>query len=196
MCSLPLVKTSTRWAVTPIMQNGSRAVSIRGSGGQGQFTTGTYNGNMRTYIDTAFKGLAGKGKTISYGEIQRTTVNGLPASYATGRVNSNNGQVDVTVFAYEFSKKSAFHFATIAPAGRASVFSSMYQSVARMSTRESAAIKARKIDVVTVQRGDTISSISKKMAYTSYQRDRFLVLNRMRANDSLRAGQKVKIVTY
>jgi len=34
------------------------------------------------------------------------------------------------------------------------------------------------------------------MAYTSYQQDRFLVLNRLRAGDSLRAGQKVKIVTY
>lgn len=178
------------------MQNGTRAVSIRGSGGQGQFTTGKYNGNMRSYIDAAFKGLAGQGKTISYGEIQRTTVNGLPASYATGRVNSNNGQVDVTVFAYEFSKTSAFHFATIAPAGRASVFASMYQSVARMGAKEAAGIKSRKIDVVTVQRGDTIASLSRKMAYTSYQKDRFLVLNRLRSNDVLRAGQKVKIVTY
>lgn len=178
------------------MQNGTRAVSIRGSGGQGQFTTATYNGNMRSYIDAAFKSLAGKGQNISYGEIQRTTVNGLPASFATGRVNNNNGQVDVTVFAYEFSKNSAFHFATIAPAGRASVFSSMYQSVARMSTKEAATIKPRKIDVVTVRRGDTIASLSKRMAYTSYQQDRFLVLNRLRAADSLRAGQKVKIVTY
>lgn len=178
------------------MQNGTRAVSIRGSGGQGQFTTAQYNGNMSNYIDAAFKDLAGKGKSISYGEIRRTTVNGLPASYATGRVNSNNGTVDVTVFAYEFSKTSAFHFATIVPAGRSSVFSAMYQSVARMGSQEAASIKPRKIDVVTVQRGDTISSISRRMAYSSYQQDRFLVLNRLRANDPLRVGQNVKIVTY
>ena len=178
------------------MQNGARAVSINGSSGQGQFTTGAYNGNMNTYIANAFKGLAGKGKQISYGNIQRTTVNGLPAAYAVGRVNSNNGQVDVTVFAYEFSKSSAFHFATIAPAGRASVFSSMYQSVNRMGSTEAASIKPRKVDVVTVKRGDTISSLSRKMAYTDYQQDRFLVLNRLRASDPLRAGQKVKIVTY
>lgn len=178
------------------MQNGTRAVSIRGSGGQGQFTTGSYNGNMQSYIDAAFKNLAGQGKAIPYGEIQRTTVNGLPASYAIGRVNSNNGQVDVTVFAYEFSKNRAFHFATIAPAGRASVFSSMYRSVARMGAKEAAAIKPRKIDVVTVQRGDTIASLSNKMAYKSYKQDRFLVLNRLRSGDPLRIGQKVKIVTY
>ena len=178
------------------MQNGARAVSIVGSGGQGQFTTGAYNGNMATYIDTAFKALAGEGKTISYGPIERTTVNGLPASYAMARVDSNNGAVDVTVFAYEFSKSSAFHFATIAPAGRAAVFSPMYQSIVKLSPAQAAVIRARKVDVVTVKNGDTISSLASRMAYTNYQQDRFLVLNGLSATDSLRAGQKVKIITY
>ncbi len=178
------------------MQNGARAVSIVGSGGQGQFTTGAYNGNMTAYIDAAFNGIAGEGKSISHGAIERTTVNGLPASYAIARVDSSNGPVDVTVFAYEFSKSSAYHFATIAPAGRASVFSPMYQSMNRLSGAQAAAIKPRKVDVVTVKSGDTISSLSSRMAYTSYQQDRFLVLNRLNANDGLRAGQQVKIITY
>ncbi|WP_109356377.1 M48 family metalloprotease [Sphingorhabdus sp. EL138] len=178
------------------MQNGTRAVTISGSAGQGQFTTGPYNGNMATYISSAFKALSGKGQDIAYGDIQRTTINGLPASYATGRVNNRNGQVDVTIFAYEFSKSSAFHFATLAQAGRTSVFTPMYDSVKRLTTREAAAIKPRKIDVVTVRSGDTIDSLSRKMAYSDYQKDRFLVLNRMRSTDNLRAGQKVKIVTY
>lgn len=178
------------------MQNGARAVTINGSGGQGQFTTGPYNGSMATYIASAFKALSGKGQNISYGDIRRTVVNGLPAAYATGRVNSGSGQVDVTVFAYEFSKNSAFHFATLAPAGRASVFTPMYDSIKRLTAKEVAAIKPRKIDVVTVKSGDTIDSISRKMAYSNYQKDRFLVLNRMRSADGLRAGQKVKIVTY
>ncbi|WP_337658589.1 M48 family metalloprotease [Sphingorhabdus sp. Alg231-15] len=178
------------------MQNGTRAVTIRGSAGQGQFSTGPYNGNMTTYIASAFKAVSGKGQAIEYGDIQRTTVNGLPVSYAIGRVKSRNGQVDVTVFAYEFSKNSAFHFATLAPAGKGAVFSPMYDSVKRLTSAEAAAIKPRKIDVVTVRRGDTIDSLSRKMAYTSYQKDRFLVLNRMRSNESLRAGQKVKLVIY
>ena len=178
------------------MQNGTRAVTINGSAGQGQFATGAYNGNMTTYIASAFKALSGDGQDISYGDIQRTIVNGLPAAYAIGRVNSSSGQVDVTIFAYEFSKNSAFHFATLAPAGKASVFSTMYESIKRLTASEVAAIKPRKIDVVTVRSGDTIDGISQKMAYSSYQKDRFLVLNRMRASDVLRAGQKVKIVTY
>ncbi|PHR15322.1 MAG: peptidase M48 Ste24p [Sphingopyxis sp.] len=178
------------------MQNGARAVSIVGSSGQAQFTTAAYNGDMTSYIDAAFQRVAGEGKTISHGEIQRTSVNGLPAFYAIARVDSSNGAVDVTVFAYEFSKSSAFHFATIAPAGSAAVFSPMYQSMARLSASQAAAIKPRKVDVVTVKSGDTISSLSSRMAYTSYQLDRFLVLNRLNPNDVLRAGQKVKIITF
>jgi len=178
------------------MQNGARAVSIVGSGGQGQFTTGAYNGNMTAYIDAAFNGIAGEGKSISHGAIERTTVNDLPAFYAIARVDSSNGPVDVTVFAYEFSKSSAYHFATIAPAGSAGVFSPMYQSMNRLSGAQAAAIRPRKVDVVTVKSGDTISSLSSRMAYTSYQQDRFMVLNRLNANDVLRAGQKVKIITY
>ncbi|WP_417613581.1 M48 family metalloprotease [Parasphingorhabdus sp.] len=178
------------------MQNGARAVSIAGSSGQAQFTTAPYKGDMTAYIDAAFKRVAGEGKTISHGGIQRTTVNGLPAFYAIARVDSNNGPVDVTVFAYEFSKSSAFHFAAIAPAGSAAVFSPMYQSMSRLSASQAASIKPRKVDVVTVKSGDTISSLSSRMAYTSYQQDRFLVLNRLNANDVLRAGQKVKIITF
>ena len=178
------------------MQNGARAVTIRGSGGQGQFTTAAYNGNMSSYIDAAFKKLAGEQESISYGNIQRTRVNGLPVSYAIGQVNGKNGQVDVTVYAYEFSKSSAFHFATIAPTGSASVFSSMFRSMRRMSSTEAAGIKARKIDIVTVRKGDTISGISSKMAYKDFRQERFLVLNRIRAGSGLRVGQKVKIVIY
>jgi predicted Zn-dependent protease len=68
--------------------------------------------------------------------------------------------------------------------------------VKRLATSEAAAIKPRKIDVVTVRNGDTIDSLSQRMAYSSYQKDRFLVLNRMLSTDGLRAGQKVKIVVY
>lgn len=178
------------------MQNGTRAVTINGSSGQGQFTTATYNGNMSTYIDAAFKSVAPKNQTISYGDIQRTTVNGIPAAYAIARVNGQNGQIDVTVFAYEFSNKSAYHFVTLVPAGKTGVYSPMYQSLSKLSANEAASIKPRKIDVVTVRSGDTVSGLAKRMAYDQYQLDRFLVLNRLRSTDNLRVGQKVKIVSF
>jgi predicted Zn-dependent protease len=72
----------------------------------------------------------------------------------------------------------------------------MYRSIARLSAQEAAAIRSRKVDVVTVKSGDTIANLSSRMAYANYQQDRFLVLNRLRATDGLQVGQKVKIITY
>ena len=177
------------------MQNGVDAVSISGNGGQAQFTTGPYNGDMNAYIAAAFKAVAGNA-AISPGAVQRTTVGGIPASYSTARVNTQSGQVDVTVFAYEFSRSSAFHFVTLTQAGGGGVFDSMFNSVRRLSAAEAAAIKPRRIDVVTIGRGDTMTSLARRMAYSNYQAERFQVLNRLTASSRLTPGQKVKIVVY
>ena len=168
---------------------------VSGNGGQAQFSTGPYRGDMNAYIAAAFKAVAGNTQ-VSPGGIQRTTVNGIPASYSTARVNSQSGQVDVTVFAYEFSRSSAFHFVTLTKAGGGGVFNSMLGSVRRLSTAEAAAIKPRRIDVVTVGRGDTMASLARRMAYSNYQAERFQVLNRLTASSRLTPGQKVKIVVY
>src|SRR3546814_1009615 len=82
------------------------------------FSTGRYNGDMNAYIASVLKAIGGDAN-LTPGTIQRTTVNGIPAYYTTVRANSQSGQVDVTVFAYEFSRSSAFHF--VAQIGRAHV---------------------------------------------------------------------------
>ena len=177
------------------MQNGAAAVTISGNGGQAQFTTAAYNGDMNAYIAAAFKAIAGNAQ-LSPGSIQRTTVNGIPAYYSTARANTQSGQVDVTVFAYEFSRSSAFHFVALTQAGGGNVFSTMFNSVRRLSAAEAAAIKPRRVDVVTVGRGDTIATLARRMAYSNYQTERFQVLNRLSASSRLTPGQKVKIVVY
>nr|WP_235303360.1 M48 family metalloprotease [Sphingopyxis sp. MWB1] len=177
------------------MQNGTTAVTISGNGGQGQFSTGAYNGDMNAYVSAVFRAVAGN-NAISPSSLQRTTVNGIPAYYSTARANSQSGQVDVTVFAYEFSRNQAFHFVTITKAGQAGVFSSMFNSVRKLNASEAAAIRPRRVDVVTVRPGDTVASLSQRMAYSNYQAERFQVLNRLSANSRLSPGQKVKIVTY
>lgn len=177
------------------MQNGASAVTVSGNGGQGQFSTGPYNGDMNAYVAAVFKGVAGNA-AISPSSLQRTTVNGIPAYYATARANTQSGQVDVTVFAYEFSRSSAFHFVALTQAGGAGVFNSMFNSVRRLSAAEAAAIKPRRVDVVTVGRADTVATLARRMAYSNSQADRFQVLNRLTASSRLTPGQKVKLVVY
>ena len=175
------------------MVNGTRAVTVNGQSGKAQFTTAAYNGNLQTYVNNVFASLSQQ-QAIRPANIQTTTVNGLRAAYGTARVNSGNGQVDVTVFAYEFANDRAYHFLALSQAGGASTFNSMFSSVRRVSAQEAANVVPRVIDVVTVGSGDTVASLARRMAYNDQQEARFRVLNGLSSNEGVRAGQKVKIV--
>ena len=175
------------------MVNGTRAVSINGQSGQAQFTLAPYSNNLDSYVTSVFAGVSEQ-QQIRPQSIQKTTVNGLPAAYGTARVNSGNGQVDVTVFAYEFSNSVAYHFLAITPAGQASTFNQMFSSMRRIDAQTAANIIPRVIDVVTVRSGDTVNSLASRMAYSDNQVERFRVLNGLTSNEGVNAGQKVKIV--
>jgi predicted Zn-dependent protease len=178
------------------MQNGTRAVSISSSAAQGEFTTAQYNGDMDAYIKAVFSKLVKEGTALPAYNVQRATVNGLPTAYASLTTTGGQQQVTVTVYAYEFASNSAFHFMTVTPAGQGAALEPMYQSVRRLSAAEVAAIKPRKLVVVTAKSSDTIASLSSRMAYDSFQTERFLTLNRLDANAVIKSGQRLKIVTY
>ncbi|WP_336960103.1 M48 family metalloprotease [Sphingobium aquiterrae] len=179
------------------MQNGADAVSIQGTGGQAQFSTAAFNGNMEEYIGGVLRGISGSGGTAPSFTVSRTTVNGMSAAYTQVRANSGSGQLDVTVFAYTPAAGKAFHFVTLTPAGSGlGAFSSMVQSFRRITAAQAAAVKPRFVRVVTVKAGDTQASLAGRMAFTDYRLQRFQVLNGLSANQKLTPGQRVKIVTY
>jgi predicted Zn-dependent protease len=178
------------------MENGADAVTVAGSGGQAQFGAASFSGDLSAYIDSVF-GRLGGGGTVPPGEVRRTTVNGIPAAWRTIRASAQSSQVDATVFAYDFGGGKAYHFLLLTAVGQGiGPFSTMVQSVQRLSAQEAAAIKPRRVGVVTVKTGDTIQSLSRRMAYSDYQQDRFLTINALAANSVLRPGQRVKIVTW
>lgn len=175
--------------------NGTRAVSISGQSGKGEFSTAAYSGNLESYVRSVFSKLSSQ-QQLAPATLERTTVNGIPAVYGAARVNSGNGQVDVVVFAYEFGPQQAYHFTTISQAGQASQFDTMFRSIRRISATEASAVKPRRLSVVTVKSGDTVESLAKRMAYTDQPLQRFLVLNGINASSKLTVGQKLKLVVY
>ena len=175
------------------MVNGTRAVTINGQSGQAQFSMAPYSNNLDSYVTSVFAGLSQQ-QQIRPQSIQKTTVNGLPAAHGTARVNSGNGQVDVTVFAYEFANDRAYHFLAITPAGQANTFNQMFGSMRRIDSQTAANVIPRVIDVVTVRSGDTVNSLASRMAYSDNQVERFRVLNGLTSNEGVSAGQRVKIV--
>lgn len=179
------------------MQNGTQAVSISGPNAKAQFSTGQYSGNLDSYVGSVIRALGGQGQTAPQTTIRKTRVNGIDTAYTQFTATSNQSRVDVTVFAYALSGNQAFHFVTLSPAGQGlGAMEPMVQSFRRMTANEAAAVKPRYVRVVTVRSGDTVNGLAQRMAFDDYKVERFTVLNGLSQNATLRAGQKVKIVTY
>lgn len=180
-----------------LMQNGTDAVTIQGSAGQAQFSGGRYSGSLQTYISQRLQQLTGGRTQVQVVDSNRTTINGLPVEYVIGRAQTSNGMVDVSVFAYAFDQNTAYDFTMLTRGGQGvGPFQSMVGSVRRIGAQEAAAIRPRVIDVHTVRAGDTIQSLAGRMAYSSFQGERFLSLNGLAANARLVPGQKVKLVVF
>jgi len=75
-------------------------------------------------------------------------------------------------------------------------FTTMINSLRRISPAEATAIRPRIIHIDTVRPGDTLQSLSNRMAYRDFRLERFLSLNGLAANSTLTPGQKVKLVVY
>jgi predicted Zn-dependent protease len=180
------------------MQNGARSVTISGTNGQAQFSTGAFNGDMSAYIGQVFRSIAGQqAGQLQIPQPRTTSVNGIPAAYTTARAQTQQGVVDVTVFAYQWNANTAYHFVTLTPGGSGlGAFSSLVGSLRRLSASEATEIRPRVIDVVTVRAGDTVQSLANRMAYSDLKLERFLTLNSLQANSSLQPGTKVKLVVY
>jgi len=177
------------------MSNGTQAVSISSATGQAQFSTGAYTGDLDAYVRQAFQAVVGQNQQgATLGAITHSTINGLPVATASAQATSQSGTVTLTIVAYEFARDKAYHFAAIAPAGQSAQFDPMFASLRRITDAEAAAVRPRRVSVVTVGRADTMQSLASRMAYPSLQLERFQVLNGLTASSTLRAGQRVKIV--
>lgn len=178
------------------MSNGTQAVTISGSGGQAQFSGAPYAGDLDGYVTKIFRALA-KNDSFTPQSIQHGTVGGMKTAFTTTQANGQSGPVDVTVIAYELAPNQAFHFVMMTAAGQNfGPFAGMTQSFRRISAQEAAAVKPRRLAVVSVKAGDSLATLSGRMAYDDYKMERFLTLNALSSGSKLTPGQKVKLVTY
>jgi predicted Zn-dependent protease len=180
-----------------LMDNGTSAVTIAGSAGKAQFSGGRYDGSLDQYIFRVFQELTRGQMQLQIPPPQRTVINGMPAAVTTSRVQTSSGVLDVSVVAYQWDARRIYHFVMLTPGGYGiGPFASMVNSLRRITPAEAAAIRPRVIEVVTVRPGDSVQSLSSRMAYRDFKFDRFLALNGLDANSRLVPGQKVKLVVY
>lgn len=180
-----------------LMSNGTDAVTISGSAGKAQFRGGQYVGTLDNAILLAFRQLTRDQSNFPVPTPQHLSINGMPAAITTARVNTDSGPIDASVAAYQWDAQRIYYFVMLTPGGYGvGPFASMIGSLRRITPAEAASIRPRIIHVETVKPGDSVQSLSSRMAYRDFKLERFLSLNGLAANSGLVPGRKVKLVIY
>lgn len=183
------------------LTNTPRAVLLDGPDGlQGEFGGGRLPaGGLDAYAAGLLSELLGEDQVpVQPGEATRTVVNGVPAIILPAFVQTQQGQVEVTVAAYAGSGGEAYHFLMLNQAGSGTPpgLSALLGSFRFLTSAEVASLRPRRIRVVTVGAGDTAQSLAARMAYPDHRLERFLTLNGREANQPVRPGEKVKLVLF
>lgn len=133
-----------------------------------------------------------------FGNVQPLKVNGMDAAMGTLRGNTQNGPVELRLVAVRFSPNALYQFVSLAPAQIAGPMADALQrtvsSFHKLSAQEAASLRPLRIQVVTVRAGDTVQSLAARSAFPDNKLQRFLVLNGLQQNATLRPGQLIKLV--
>lgn len=176
------------------LTNSPRAVKIEGpSGLGGEFAAGRLDGDLERYANDVLRGLIGQAPARVF-QPERTRINGLEALILPAHAQSSSGPVEVTVAAYATRRDEAYHFVMLSPPGRGAPFTPLFDSFRRLTDREAADLKPRRLEVVTVRAGDTPASLADRMAYRELKLERFRMLNNLAPDQPLKPGARVKLV--
>jgi predicted Zn-dependent protease len=131
-------------------------------------------------------------ENIENGSVEELSVNGVPAATATATSDQWAFRLYVVRFGSEVYR---FIFATksrTAETDRA--FRESIQTFRHLSPQEARSTKPLRLKVVKVQPGDTVESLSARMALLDRQVERFQVLNGLDPDEQLKVGDLVKII--
>lgn len=98
------------------------------------------------------------------------------------------------------SEDRFLRFGVLAPAGQESAARAAMASLVRridfLSPQEAASIRPYRLNIVTVEKGDTVYGLSRQMKGAIADKEKlFRVLNNLGPKDGLQIGQKVKLVS-
>lgn len=125
--------------------------------------------------------------------VTETSINGHQAATARARVDSWEFEVAVVR-----AGDQVYRLLTAAPLASAalpSVAGSVSSSFRVLSAEEKAALKPLRIQIVTVQPGQTVASLAAQMEGVDRKLDLFRMLNALPTGGTVSPGDKVKIVT-
>lgn len=181
-----------------VLQNTAAALMGGGPGGATFQFDGAPDYRPGSLLADYISGVWALKLRINIGPVRQTRTNGIATASASARVQTGNGPVDVRLVAFAQSPERIFRFLIVVPTAKSPALTpgvdAMLASYRRLTVKQADALKPLWLRVVTVKRGDTIAGLSRRMAFDDYREERLRVLNNMGKSDTLRIGQRVKIV--
>ncbi len=177
------------------LTNSPQAILIEGPDGlRGEFGGGRLPPEgLEAYASAVLQQLL-KDAPAEVGRAERVRVNGLNAIIVPAVVRTERSAVQFSIAAYQGGGGDAYHFIMVSPSGRTEAVGALFGSFRLMSAEEAAQLRPRRIRVVAAVAGDTPQSMAARTAGDN-PLDPFLMLNARSADQPLRPGELVKIVT-
>jgi predicted Zn-dependent protease len=178
------------------LTNSPQAILIEGPDGlRGEFSGGRLPpGGLEAYPETVLASLL-RGAQVELGQAEGRTVNGVNAMVVPAVVQTEQGEVRLTMAAYEGGDAQAYHFLMISSPGAAPPASldDLFRSFRLLSAQEAARLRPRRIDVMQIGPQDTIQGLAARMS-TDDPVGHFLMLNGRTADRPPGPGDMVKLV--
>lgn len=180
------------------IQNTPSAVIASGKGGARFVLDSGRNsgGSLASYISRQWVPQISKQyRTGRLSQPRAQRINGLEAASATTQVQVNNQVFDALLVAIRMDGK-LYRLTGLSPRGAGLIPQMRRAAVTfrRLSAAEAGRMTTRRVDVVTVRRGDTVSSLAGRMRVDKFPEERFRVLNALEPGEQLQPGQKVKLI--
>jgi len=180
------------------LTNSPQAIGIEGPEGlRGEFGGGRLPPDgLQGYASALIEQLL-KGADAQVGTAQSTRINGLPALIVPVNVRTPKGDVELSIATYDGGGGAAYHFLMVSPPSQGAVaaIGELFGSFHLLSQQEVSSLRPRWIRVVTVGPQDNLRSLAARMA-SDHPLEHFLMLNGRTANQPLRPGERVKIVSF
>ena len=151
-----------------------------------------YKRDMDNYLQNVW---AAKTRVSS---VERINVNGMNGATGTAQIRRRDGVFDLRFVAVQQNSQRIFRLLFFTPRKLTKQLETVLQrttfSLHTISAREAAATRPWRLKISPVQAGDTVARLSRQMAMNNFKEETFRVLNGLRPEDQLRAGQLVKVV--
>jgi predicted Zn-dependent protease len=122
---------------------------------------------------------------------------GMPGAAGSVLWRTDDGEVRISMWLYPWTETQSFIYVAFDPNGaQANEHAATARSFRRLTDTEAAAVKVRRISVMDIKPGDTIASLSERMAYADFREDRFRLINGLFSGEPLPKSGPVKIVVW